>query len=94
GFRIGNAAYTPDLNGIPEESRESLAGLDVWIVDALRRTRHPSHFCLAETLSWIEKMQPKRAVITNMHCDLDYESLCRELPPTVEPAYDGMQLTI
>jgi phosphoribosyl 1,2-cyclic phosphate phosphodiesterase len=94
GFRIGGVAYTPDLNGIPDVSRESLANLDLWIVDALRRTPHPSHFCLAETLAWIEKMQPKRAVITNMHCELDYETLRRELPPNVEPAYDGMQVTL
>ncbi len=93
GFRIGNIAYTPDLNGIPEASFPALAGLDVWIVDALKRTRHPSHFSLAETLHWIDRLKPGRAIITNMHVDLDYATLLRELPPGVEPAFDGMIVT-
>lgn len=93
GFRIGNIAYTPDVNGIPAASEEALSGLDLWIVDALKRTPHPSHFCLPDTLRWIERLKPRRAILTNMHIDMDYETLRRELPPGVEPAYDGMVLT-
>jgi phosphoribosyl 1,2-cyclic phosphate phosphodiesterase len=93
GFRFGGWAYTPDLNAIPPESLESLTDLDLWIVDALRYTPHPSHFSLAETLSWIAKLRPKRAILTNLHTDLDFERLKSELPPNVEPAFDGMQLT-
>lgn len=93
GFRFGDVAYTPDLNGIPQESMEALKDLDLWIVDALRRTPHPSHFSLPETLAWIERIAPRRAVITNMHIDLDFETLKRELPAHAEPAYDGMVLT-
>jgi phosphoribosyl 1,2-cyclic phosphate phosphodiesterase len=92
GFRFGETAYTPDLNGIPAESLQHLEGLDLWIVDALRRVRHPSHFSLAETLAWIERLKPRRAVLTNLHIDMDYNTLCRELPEGVEPAYDGMAL--
>ncbi len=92
GFRVGNIAYTPDLNGIPDESLPALSGLDIWIVDALRRTPHPSHFSLSETLQWIEKLKPKTAVITNLHIDLDYETLCKELPDNIRPAYDGLVL--
>lgn len=92
GFRIGNLAYTPDLNNIPEESMSALSGLDVWIVDALRRTPHPSHFSLSETLTWIERLKPKRAILTNMHVDLDYATLRAELPAHVEPAFDGMTI--
>jgi phosphoribosyl 1,2-cyclic phosphate phosphodiesterase len=94
GFRIGDTAYTPDLNGIPEASISALTGLDLWIVDALRPVPHPSHFSLPETLVWIERLKPRRAVITNMHIDLDFDTLRRELPPGVEPAYDGMILEI
>lgn len=94
GFRIGDTAYTPDLNGIPDESLAALDGLDVWVVDALRRTRHPSHFSLPETLAWIARLKPQRAVLTNLHVDLDYTTLCTELPDGVEPAYDGMKLLI
>ncbi len=92
GFRFGNVAYTPDLNAIPKESRAFLEGLDLWIVDALRYTPHPSHFCLSETLDWIARLHPRRAVLTNLHTDLDFERLRNELPSNVEPAFDGMKL--
>jgi phosphoribosyl 1,2-cyclic phosphate phosphodiesterase len=92
GFRIGALAYTPDLNGIPGESLQYLEGLEVWIVDALRYTPHPSHFSLEETLAWIERLRPRRAILTNLHTDLDYETLRRRLPDNVAPAYDGMRV--
>lgn len=94
GFRIGGMAYTPDLNGIPDESLDALAGLDLWIVDALRPSPHPSHFSLDETLAWIERLAPRRAILTNLHVDLDYDALRRQMPDRVEPAYDGLTLEI
>lgn len=90
GFRFGGIAYSPDLNAIPEDSISCLEGLDLWIVDALRYTPHPSHFSLPETLDWIDRLKPKRAILTNLHTDLDFERLRAELPPNVEPAFDGM----
>jgi phosphoribosyl 1,2-cyclic phosphate phosphodiesterase len=93
GFRIGALAYTPDLNDIPDASLPFLEGLDVWIVDALRYTPHPSHFSVDEALSWIERMRPRRAILTNLHTDLDFESLRHRLPENVEPAHDGMRIT-
>jgi phosphoribosyl 1,2-cyclic phosphate phosphodiesterase len=92
GFRFGAVAYTPDLNGVPAHSLRWLEGLDLWIVDALRYTPHPSHWSLAETLDWVARLQPRRAVLTNLHTDLDYETLRQRLPEGVEPAYDGMRL--
>jgi phosphoribosyl 1,2-cyclic phosphate phosphodiesterase len=94
GFRIGNTAYSPDLNGIPDASLPHLENLDLWIVDALKRTPHPSHFSLPETLAEIARFKPRRAVITNMHVDLDFATLQQELPPNIEPAFDGMKLPI
>lgn len=91
GFRFGDVAYSADINGLPPQSAAALEGLDVWIVDALREQPHPSHFCLADTLGWIERLRPRRAILTNLHSDLDYEALRRKLPPHVEPAYDGMR---
>ena len=91
GFRFGNTAYTPDVNAIPDESIEALTGLDLWIVDALRHTAHPSHFSLPETLAWIERLKPKQAILTNLHTDLDYEALRAQLPENVTPAYDGLE---
>lgn len=92
GYRIGNAAYTPDLNDIPKESYGALENLDLWIIDALRYAPHPSHFSLDDALGWIDKFKPKRAVLTNLHSDLDYEIVRRKLPDGVVPGYDGMQL--
>jgi phosphoribosyl 1,2-cyclic phosphate phosphodiesterase len=94
GFRIGNLAYTPDLNGIPRESLPYLEGLDIWVVDALKRTPHVSHFSLPETLEWIARIGPRQAIITNMHVDLDYAKLCEELPHNIRPAFDGMVIDL
>lgn len=93
GFRIGAMAYTPDIDGVPAQSMAALENLDLWIVDALRRTPHPSHWSLPQTLEWIARMKPKRAIVTNLHVDLDFATLERELPPGVQPAYDGLELT-
>jgi phosphoribosyl 1,2-cyclic phosphate phosphodiesterase len=90
GFRFGNVAYSADIKSLPPESIAALAGLDVWIVDALRHTPHPSHLNLEEALAWIIRIKPKRAILTNLHSDLDYEALRTKLPPNVEPAYDRM----
>jgi len=92
GFRFGRLAYTPDLNGVPEASRRWLEGLDVWVVDALRYAPHPSHWSLDDALAGIERMRPRRAVLTNLHIDLDYETLRKRLPLGVEPAYDGLRI--
>jgi phosphoribosyl 1,2-cyclic phosphate phosphodiesterase len=93
GYRFGSVAYTPDCDALDEAAFAALDGLDCWIVDALRRTPHPSHAHLERTLEWIARVKPKRAVLTNMHIDMDYDRLRRELPPNVEPAYDGMVLS-
>jgi phosphoribosyl 1,2-cyclic phosphate phosphodiesterase len=92
GFRFGALAYTPDVKRIPETSRPFLEGLEVWIIDALRYRPHPSHFSLDDALSWIEKLRPRRAILTNLHVDLDYETLRARLPAHVAPAYDGMRV--
>lgn len=92
GFRFGSVAYSPDADGLDEDAYEALHGLDCWIVDALRYTPHPSHAHLERTLEWIARVKPKRAILTNMHVDMDYETLCRDLPAGIEPAYDGMVL--
>jgi phosphoribosyl 1,2-cyclic phosphate phosphodiesterase len=94
GFRFGGLAYSCDLSGIPAPSLDALGGLDVWIVDALRYIPHPSHFSVGDALHWIERMKPRRAVLTNLHADLDYEVLRAKLPSHVTPAFDGMTLTL
>jgi phosphoribosyl 1,2-cyclic phosphate phosphodiesterase len=91
GYRIGNVAYSSDIVDFPEESLAALQDLDVWIVDALRLTPHPTHAHLDLTLGWIETLKPRRAILTNMHQDLDYRILAGSLPANVEPAYDGLR---
>jgi phosphoribosyl 1,2-cyclic phosphate phosphodiesterase len=92
GFRIGDLAYLPDVVDIPAETWPILANLDCWILDALRRTPHPTHAHLALSLDWIARAKPKRAVLTNMHLDMDYATLCAELPAHIRPAFDGMTI--
>ena len=92
GFRIGDLAYCNDVNGLPPESMRALTGLDTLIIDALRYTEHPSHAHLELTLSWIAALKPRRAILTNLHVDMDYQTLISELPEGVEPAFDGMEI--
>jgi len=93
GFRIGDVAYLPDVSDIPEAAWPVLEGLECWILDALRRTPHPSHAHLAQSLEWIERAQPRHAVLTNMHIDLDYATAAAETPDNITPAHDGLTLS-
>jgi phosphoribosyl 1,2-cyclic phosphate phosphodiesterase len=93
GVRVAGLAYSCDVSALPDDALPALSGLDVWIVDALRYTAHPSHFSVSEALEWIERVKPARAILTHMHIDLDYQTLRRELPKSVEPAFDGMQIS-
>jgi phosphoribosyl 1,2-cyclic phosphate phosphodiesterase len=94
GYRFGPVAYSPDVNGLPEAAFSALEGVDTWIVDALRYTPHPTHAHLAQTLDWIARVRPRRAILTNMHIDMDYNALRAQLPEGVEPAFDGMTVEI
>lgn len=94
GYRFGDMAYSTDLNRMPETAFAALKGVKVWVVDALRYEPHPTHSHLAQTLDWIEKVKPERAILTHMTWDMDYETLRKELPEGVEPAYDGMVIEI
>ena len=82
------------MNGIPEESFGALEGVQCWILDALRHTPHPTHANVETALEWIARVKPRRAILTNLHMDLDYEALKRALPEGVEPAFDGMAISL
>ncbi|PYG28057.1 MBL fold metallo-hydrolase [Pelagimonas varians] len=90
GFRIGDLAYLPDVATIPDEVWPHLENLDCWILDALRRAPHPTHAHLDLALEWIDRMKPRRAILTNMHIDLDYAEIEAETADHITPAYDGM----
>jgi len=98
GFRIEAGelafAYTPDMNAIPAESVPFLRDLDLWIIDALRHQRHGSHFSVEQAFEWIARMNPRRAVLTDLHVDLDYDALSALCPANVTPAYDGLHIEL
>ncbi|MFO6462849.1 MBL fold metallo-hydrolase [Jannaschia sp. KMU-145] len=94
GLRIGDLVYMPDVNTIPPEAEWLITDLKVWVLDALRRTPHPSHLSYGEALAWIERMTPERAVLTNMHIDLDHATVEAETPDHVSAAFDGMVIEL
>jgi phosphoribosyl 1,2-cyclic phosphate phosphodiesterase len=92
GFRFGSFAYSSDVSGLDQAAFDALDGVETWIVDALRYKPHPTHANVDTALSWIARVKPKRAILTNLHIDLDYGELAAQLPAGVEPAYDGMTI--
>jgi phosphoribosyl 1,2-cyclic phosphate phosphodiesterase len=93
GFRFdgpgASIAYSTDVSGIPDESWPLLDGLDLWVVDALRRHPHPTHSHLSQTLAWIERAAPAEAWLTHMDQSMDHDELVAELPSGVSPGWDG-----
>jgi len=87
-------AYSTDFDSLTEDMAMLFEGLDLWVVDALRRRPHPTHPHLALTLEWIRRLAPRRAILTHMDTSMDYRTLCAELPDGVEPGYDGMEIAL
>ena len=94
GYRIGDFAYSTDLNALDDAAFVALRNLDLWVVDCQGYEPSFSHSHLTQTVSWIKRLQPKRAILTHMGHDMDYEKLKAELPPHIEPGYDGLQITL
>lgn len=94
GFRIGDFGYSTDAVGLDENAFAKLAGVKLWIVDCLREAPHPTHSHFAQTLEWIERVKPERAVLTHLNHAVDYDALAAKCPPGVEPAYDGLTVEL
>jgi phosphoribosyl 1,2-cyclic phosphate phosphodiesterase len=94
GYRIGGMAYLTDCSGIPEWSWDKLRGLDVLIISALRYQPHPAHLNVEQAVEVAQKLKPRLTVLTHMGHELDYDTLSRELPDSIVPAYDGMELEL
>ena len=94
GFRFGPMAYSSDVFDLDDAAFEALKGVECWIVDALRYRPHPTHAHVDKALGWIRRVKPKRAILTNLHVDLDYQTLRQSLPEGVEPAYDGLVIEL
>jgi phosphoribosyl 1,2-cyclic phosphate phosphodiesterase len=94
GYRFAGVAYSSDVLDLGPEAFDALKGLDLWIVDALRYAPHPTHAHVERALEWIAKLRPRRAVLTDLHIDLDYSELAAQLPAGVEPAVDGLRFEL
>jgi phosphoribosyl 1,2-cyclic phosphate phosphodiesterase len=94
GLRIGPVAYSTDVTELDHDAFATLAGIDLWIVDCMRRAPHPTHSDLDKTLSWIARLRPRRSILTHMDESLDYRRLCAELPAGVEPGRDGLVIEL
>ena len=94
GFRIGVLGYSTDVVDLDDAAFSALAGVELWIVDCLRYEPHTTHSHLPKTLAWIERVKPRRAVLTHMDRQLDYRELAAKLPPGVEPGIDGLSFEL
>ncbi|MDX1400431.1 MAG: MBL fold metallo-hydrolase [Kiloniellales bacterium] len=94
GFRVGDFAYSTDVKALDEKAFSTLEGLKLWILDCLRDEPHPTHSHTAQSLDWIGQVCPKHAVLTHLNHQIDYEDLKARCPDGVEPAYDGLCLSV
>lgn len=95
GFVFDNQlGYAPDVWEVPDKAIDALADVDTFIVDSLRYNAHPTHANTDKSLSWLARARARRGVLTNLHIDMDYETLREELPPLTVPAYDGMEIRL
>ena len=90
GFRFGPIAYSTDLTALNEAAFRVVEGAETWIIGTLTDRPHPTHAHVDKALTWIERVKPRRAVLTHLGTGLDYGALAARLPPGVEPAYDGL----
>lgn len=94
GLRIGGFGYSTDVVELDDAAFAALAGVDTWIVGCFQRAPHKTHAWLDRVLGWVERLRPRRTVLTHMGVDMDFAVLTAELPPGVEPGYDGQVLEI
>jgi len=91
-IKVNDVLYTPDISTVRNDNE--LRDLDYWILDSLRYKPHPSHVNLEQALGLIDRYKPKKAILTNLHVDLDYLTLLNETPDNVVPAHDGLQIIL
>ena len=94
GLRIGAFGYSTDVATLDDDAFKALTGIDTWVVDCFQRQRHKTHANLDQVLEWVDRLQPRRVVLTHMGYDIDWSWLERQLPSNMEPAYDGMTFDI
>lgn len=93
GFRMGEFAYSTDVNYLDKKAFAALEGIKIWVVDCLSEVPHETHAHLDLSLEWIERVKPARAYLTHLGITLDYDALLHKLPPHIKPAFDGLEVT-
>jgi len=94
GFRLGRFAYCTDVVDLDADAWAILEGVDTWMVDCFQRGPHRTHAWLALVTEWAAKLGARRTILTHMGNDMDWGWMMRNLPRGLEPAYDGMEITI
>lgn len=94
GFRFGPIAYSTDVNALDDAAFDVLAGTRLWIVDCLRERPHMTHSWLSQTLGWIDRVAPERALLTHMNHEMGHAALAAKLPEGIEPAFDGLAVEL
>jgi phosphoribosyl 1,2-cyclic phosphate phosphodiesterase len=94
GYRFGRFAYSTDVHALDEAAFAALEGIEVWIVDCLSETPHPTHSHLEQTLDWIRRVGPRQAWLTHLSHNMDYATLAAKCPAGVAPAHDGLTIKI
>ena len=94
GYIFNKSAYISDCNKLSKLNLSKLKNLKYFIIDCLRYKQHPSHFSLDEVLNIVKKIKPAKTILTNLHSDLDYKILLKNIPINVKPAFDGLKIQL
>jgi phosphoribosyl 1,2-cyclic phosphate phosphodiesterase len=91
GRKVG---YASDCSALPDSAVDMLAGADLMVLDCLRKREHPTHLSLAQSLAYLDRIAPKRALLIHMCHDVLHADYLKELPPHIAPAYDGLEVDL
>ncbi len=94
GLRVGGFGYSTDAVTLDDAAFDTLEGIDTWVVGCFQHREHRTHAWVGRVLEWVERLRPRRTILTHMGVDMDWAALVRDLPAGVEPAFDGQVLDI
>ena len=92
GYLFNKIAYISDCKTIPKKTLLKLKNLDFLVLDCFRKTEHATHLNLNNSIDLVKYLKPKKAILTNLHVELDYNKIKKILPRNIIPAYDGLKI--